>query len=802
MIRIYLKTAWRSILAQKATSTINIMGLAIGMWAAILIFIWVQNEWSFDRHHKDADRIFLVKNYVGIDQAVPSVWDNSPYLLGEKAREKLPEVLKVARLLPVRFQNTYFNYKGNLTKEPGGAYADSTWFDVFPSKVLEGSIQAFNDNPGSIILTQSKARKYFGNDNPVGEIISIDTVQYRVQAVIADPPTNSSFQASFYLPIAARMTSETERKQQLHWGNYNYLTFLKLAPGSPVASVEQKLTDLVLRERQREKKDMKAGLVSLPELHFDKSIDRPGLLRGDKKTMAVFSALGILLLAIACINYINLTTARATLRMKEVSIRKIVGADRKELFAQFITESFLVSFLALVIAMLAVYISLPFYNDLTEKSFTLTAYSYTIWSIALGIFGLSVLLGSVYPALMLSSFKPVEIFNGRTVFSLKSGTLRKVLVTGQFVLSILLIISTIIVYRQMQFIHRESGVAGKEQIFTFSLPFKIYRQYNREQQMALQERVKQELSRHSSIAEVSRMNGNSFINNTSWSTGSADWDGRDKDFEPKITFFETDTSFRSILGLELAEGRWFLPGKADGHNSVVNETALAELGIRRPAVGQRFVARGDTGVIIGVVKDFYYKKMSEKTGPVVIVNSLEYASTYIVKSVPGRTMEARDASEKVWKSILPNDPFDYTFLDDEFEALYRTEAKVLMLVKAFSSLAIFISCLGLFGLAAFTAERRKKEIGVRKVLGASVSDIVTLISKDFVLLVLIALVIASPVAWWAMNSWLQDFAYRVRIESWVFVVSGVLAVLVALVTVGFQAVKAAVANPVKSLRSE
>ncbi len=240
MLKNYFKSAWRSVKSQKATSVINIMGLAIGMWAAILIFIWVQNELSFDKHHKDAERIYLVKNYIGLDQATPSVWDNSPYLLGEKAQEQIPEVAKVTRLMPTRYQNIYFNYKGNLTKETNGAYVDSSWFAIFPSPVLAGSTQAFNENPFSIILTQSKAKKYFGNDNPIGEILTIDTTQYRVQAVIADPPTNSSFQADFLLPVAARMTSEIDRKQQLQWGNYNYLTFFKLTPNSSSSATEKK----------------------------------------------------------------------------------------------------------------------------------------------------------------------------------------------------------------------------------------------------------------------------------------------------------------------------------------------------------------------------------------------------------------------------------------------------------------------------------------------------------------------------------------------------------------------------------
>jgi len=802
MILNHLKTAVRNIRFQRGTSMINIGGLAIGMWAAILIFIWVQNELSFDKHHKDAGNIYLVKNYIGLDQPTPSVWENSPYLLGQKAQEQLPEILKVTRIAPSNYQDIYFNIKGNFTKESRGAYVDSTWFNFFPSKVISGSIAAFNENPYSLILTEKIAKKYFGNENPVGETIRIDSNDYRVQAVIADNPTYSSFQSDIFFPLSVKMLSAEGKRNQLSWGNYNYQTFVKLTPIARVKTVEEKLSSLVIKERKREKIDMKAGLISLSDMHFDKSIDNPAMLRGEKKSVIIFSVLGILLLAIACINYVNLTTARATLRIKEVSIKKIVGAERKQLFFQFVIESFLISLASLIIAILAIYVSLPFFNKLTDKQFSLTANSTAIAMVALGTMIVSVILSSLYPALLLSSFKPVAIFSGRNVFSIKSGSLRKILVTTQFTLSILLIIATIIVYRQMQFINRESSTYNKEQIFSFSIPYKIYRQLKPEERINYFSTIQKELLAQSSIDRVCRFNGGSLINMTSWSSGGSDWEGRPKDFEPKISFFETDTSFLGLLNLQMAEGRWFLPTSADQHNSIVNETAVKELNLSAPVIGKRFIARGDTGIIVGVVKDFYYRKLNEKTGPVVINNNQQYATTFFVKSIAGRTMEAKNAAEKIWKGFVPNEPFPYKFLNDEFETLYRTEQNVFLLVQIFSSLAIFISCLGLFGLAAFTAERRRKEIGVRKVIGASVMDIVSLISRDSLQLVGIAFVIASPLAWWAMDNWLQDFAYRTSIAWWIFAVAGSLTILVAIVTLSYHAIKAATANPVRSLRSE
>lgn len=803
MIKNFFKSAWRSIIRQRTVSLINIFGLAIGMWAAMLIFMWVQNEFSYDRHYADSKNTYLVKSFVGLGETSPSVWENSPYMLGLKAQEQLPEVVKMTRIGSARYQAGWFNIKGNFTKETSSAFIDSSWFEVFPAKVISGSIRAFNENPYSIILTEKKAKQYFGNANPIGEIIRIDTADFRVQAVIADNPTHTSFRYESFLPIALQMLTPQGKKNILHWGNYNYLTFLQLLPAANPVKVEQKLTDIVLRERNREKKDMAAGLISLADMHFDKSIDNPSLIRGDRKTVTIFSVLGILLLIIACINYVNLTTARATLRIKEVSIRKIVGAERKQLLAQFVLESLLISVIALLIAMTGVYISLPFFNQLTENEFTLSAYSSAVWLVAGGTLLVSVILSSIYPALLLSSFRPIAIFSGRNIFSLKSVSLRKVLVTSQFTLSVILIICTIVVYRQMQFISKQSDTFNKSQVFSFNLPFSIYRKYQDEERMQMMDRMAQQLTALSSVAGVTRTNGGSVINMTSWSSGNNnDWDGRQKDFEPKISFFETDSSFKSLLNLQVADGRWFLPGTADQHNVILNETAVKEFGIRQPVIGQRFTARGDTGVIVGVVKDFYYKKLQEKTGPVVILNQTKYASTYLVKSHPGRTIEARDQAEKIWKQAFINDPFPYQFLNDEFETLYRTEKKVFLLVQIFSFLAIFISCLGLFGLAAFTAERRQKEIGIRKVIGASVPSIVSLISKEFVMLILIAFVIASPLAWWAMDSWLQDFAYRTSVSWWIFALAGAVTILIAFATLSYHAIRAAMANPVKALRTE
>lgn len=802
MFKNYFKTSWRNIIRQRSSSLINVSGLAIGMSAAILIFLWVYNELNFDSYHNDAGNIYRIKNYMGTNKQEVSVWENSPYLLGEKAKETIPGVINIARVRPMIYNPPFFNIKGEFVKETACAYIDSTWFDVFNYQFLHGSAAAFNNNPFSLVLTESKARKYFGSENPVGKIIRVDTINYQVEAVVKDNPANSSFQYDALFSLAGFVANAKNKENINYWGNYNFLTFLKLLPTADPLKVERKLTEIIVRERER--KDFKAGLVSLQDMHFENNLNNSVLEHGNKKLVNIFSVLGLLLLAIACINYVNLTTARASVRMKEVSIKKIVGADRKQLFAQFVIESALTSLLALFISLIIVSLVLPFFNQFTGKNFVFSVNSTGIWMILLTTFFGSVILTSIYPAVLLSSFKPLSIFRGSNIFQVKDAVLRKALVVVQFTISITLIIGTIVIYRQMKFIQEQSSSYNKSQLFSFTIPYKILRNYKDEQRTGLTSSIKQELLTQSSIENISLMSTESVINNQGWSSGdSNDWDGRDKDFTPAITFFQTDTSLKSLLNLEMQSGRWFLGNsEADKHNSILNETAVKEFNIKQPVIGQRFTSQSDTGIIIGVVKDFYYKSLHEKIGPVVIRNDQSYSGTYFVKTTAGKTMEAKEKAESLWKKFFPSEPFSYQFLNEEFEKLYRADHKASTLIWIFSFLAIFISCLGLYGLATFTAERRSKEIGIRKVLGASISGIIALLSKDFLKLVIISLLVASPLAWWAMNNWLQEFAYRVNIGWWIFMAAGLIAILIAFVSIGFRAVKASAANPIQSLRAE
>ena len=803
MISHYFKIAWQSIRNQKLNSVINISGLSIGMAASLFIFMWVTNELNFDKYHADAKNIYRLKNYLSIDKTSTWVWENSPYLLGNEIEKKLPEVLSVTRIRPISRGGTHFNIKGEFIEEDRCAYVDSMWFSFFDYTFISGNPEAFNSHPFSMILTRSKAKKYFGNENAIGRTIRIDTVNYVIRGVIKDLPVNSSFPYDVLIPVAAHFANPASLKNDQSWSNFNYLTFIKVRPDASIKDLPAKITALLSENKKSD--NIKTGLIGLADMHFENDLQSSVMEHGNRNVVVVFSILGILLLLIACINYVNLVTAKASIRAKEVSIKKITGAGRGQLFLQFVIESFLVSLVSLAVTILIVKLALPYFNQFTEKHFVLSFKEKWVWMITVGTLLISVILTSIYPAILLSSFKPIAIFRGFNTLRIKDVTLRKGLVVTQFTIAIVLIIGTIVIYQQLKFINSQNSAYDRSQILSFTIPYKLLSKYKDDQgRNQLLNTMKVELLRESAIKEVSALNQGSVINMEGYSSGeSNDWDGRAKDFMPAIAFFYTDHDFKNMLKLDMKEGRWFEPGnKADDHNSILNETAVNEFNLRKPVIGQRFVSQGDTGVVIGVVKDFYYKSLHEKIGPVVIRNVSNYNSTFLVKSAPGKIVEAQMAAQKVYNKFFASAPFSYNFLDEEFAKLYRADHKTANLVWLFSAIAIFLSCLGLFGLAAFTAERRTKEIGVRKVLGASVPGIVTLISKEFVAMVVISMVIASPIAWWAMTNWLEDFSYRINISAVFFILAGIITLLIALATVSIHAIKAAIANPVKSLRTE
>lgn len=803
MLKWNLKAAWKNVLRQRSSSLINVSGLAIGMTAAVFIFVWVQNEMNFDAFHRDAERIYRFKHYLAIDKNTTWIWENSPYPLGRKAKAEIPEVEAVTRFRAMEYDAPTVFIGMEAIKDMNAATVDTNWFDVFSYRVLNGSISGFKSQPQSVVISESKARKYFNTVMAAGQTLRIDTLDFKVQAVVADNLPNSSFRTEIFLPMTFRHQNPSALKNDEQWSNFNYLTFVRLATNADPAKIADKVGAIYSKERDRT--DHKAGLIALKDIRFENDLQNSSMEHGNRKAIAIFAFLGFLLLAIACINYVNLTTARATLRAREVSIKKIVGAERKQLVMQFLLESALVSTLALLLSVVLVRLGLPVFNAVAGRDFPLFQGSTLLWTTAGAVLLITILLSSIYPALLLSSFKPLAAFRGYGALRIKDTLLRKALVITQFTISIVLIVGTIVVYRQLHFINNQQTAYNKSQLFTFFVPFKLIMNLgNDESQKSVLRSLEHELKGQSAIQQLSRFNQDSPINMQGTSSGdNNDWDGRDKDFKPAISFVSTDSTFPKLLNMQLVAGRWFnAANPADGHNSILNETAVKEFGIRQPVIGQRFTSQGDTGVVIGVVKDFYYRSFHEKIGPMVLRGDDNYRLTFLVQSAPGRHTDAVNASEKVWKKFFPGAAFEPSFLDEEFARMYESDNRMARLIWGFSGIAIFLSCLGLFGLAAFTAERRTKEIGIRKVVGASVADIVGLLSKEFVYLVVIALLIASPIAWWAMNKWLEDFVYRINIHYLIFIVAGILSLAVALLTISVHAFRAALTNPVETLRTE
>ena len=792
MLKNYFKITWRNIWKNRTTSFINITGLSIGMTAAVLIMLWVQNERNFDTYHKDGNSIYRLTT------RIPSsgwVWETTPLLLADAIKSEIPEIEKVARLytnnLPI------FNVNGSLFYARNCAYVDKDWFNIFQYDFKEGDAAPFNKNPFSIILTSSEAKKYFGDITAVGQTIHIDSIDYQVTGVVADAPLNSSFQYKAFIPVSALLTNSQIRENDANWNNFNYATFVKIIPGSVPENVSRKITSL-LAKKNPQSDPTSVSMISLRDMHFETEIENSSFAHGNRNAVIIFSFLGFLLLLIACINYVNLTTARASLRAKEVSIRKISGANRLQLFMQFIVDSVIVSLISLAVTLVLIQFCLPIFNQLTGRDFMLPLISANLWKIIVITLLSTIVLNSIYPALLLSSFKPLNVFRGNSVLKVKDSTFRKGLVVLQFTVSVLLITGTIIIYSQMQFIQNRQLGYNRSQVISFALPPGI-EGTSRE---SLTRSIKQELLSQSGIQSVSTSN-QPVIRLGSMCTECADWAGRDKAYNPRIMQLSADAGFKNTMQLQMKEGDWFNEGDAaEKHNFILNETAVKDFKLPVPAIGQRFVFKGDTGQVIGVVKDFAYSSMHQKTGPVVVFNDPTLRHYFAVRLGAGNTIRSLSNIEKTWKKFIPKSPFEYTFMDETFNNFYKEDRQTSLLIFVFAVIAIILSAMGLFSLAAFEAQKRIKEIGVRKVLGATVMQITNMLSATFLKLVFIACLLAFPLAWWVMNKWLQDFAYRINISWYVFAIAGFVALIIALVTVSFQSIKAALANPVKSLRSE
>jgi putative ABC transport system permease protein len=793
MLKNYLKIAFRNLWRHRVFSFINIMGLTVGMTAFFLIFMYVKFELSYDSFHTKADRIYRIvcdiKTPTETLNSSGPAWAVAPHIKSE-----FPEVEAAVRIdnasLLVRRGNVKF-------QEDNALFADSSFFHVFDFKLLSGNPATALKEKFSLVFTESAAKKYFANENPIGKTVLLTDGNYNatVTGVMQDIPENSQIKGDMLVSMTT-VTEEFNKGLDDQWGNYGQKTFVLLKPGTNPKALEAKLPAFLVRRNGDEMKK----LQMFPTLFLEPLRDvylkstRDGSKTGNISNVYIFSLVAIFILLIACFNFVNLTTARSAERAKEVGMRKVVGATKSQLARQFIGESVILCFIAFVLSVIFSALLLPLFNTLSGKiiSHNIFMHSGYLLMLLLTAIGIGILAG-IYPALVLSSFQPVVVLKGRFATGVKGILLRKGLVIAQFAISVALIIATIVVYNQMNFMRSQDLGFNKDQkmiIDTHGDSSKVFF----EQAISSLPGVTS-TSLAGSVPGGGNPGAYSQIENVKGDMQIANLDLYFVDFD-----YMPQYKMKIIAGRAFSKD--FLTDTTQ--SMIVNEAAMKMFGYTKPEqiIGKKFDQWGRRGMIIGVVKDFHFRSLQEVIKPLSI--RIEPNGCYLVTANVSTTNLQNTISEieNKWKTIIPNRPFSYYFLDEFFDKQYRSEDRFGRLFLNFAILAIFISCLGLLGLASYSTTQRTKEIGVRKVLGASVTNIVNLLSKDFLMLVAISFVIAMPIAWYFMNKWLLGFAYRINIEWWIFVLAALLALFIALLTVSFQAVKAAIANPVKSLRTE
>jgi putative ABC transport system permease protein len=791
MIKNYIKTAWRNILKNKFYAAINISGLTLGLTVGLLILIWVTDEMSFDKFHSKADQLYQMQAQIGTGSS-KQIWAGVQGPVATYALKEVPGVANAVRLV-YNYDYSVFRYKDKLqeTGDNGNWYVDPSFFKIFDFKLLQGSTDAPFPNDRTVILSQSAAKRFFGDADPMGKTLLADNRDnYVVAGVIADAPENSSikYDMLFSIEVRKKQYSKTDywKSMDEDWGDYYANTFLLLQPGASTAAIADKLTKIHIQHQPgADASRVKYQMQPFTQMH----LYNPDGSESAMQTIRIFFIVAIFILLIACINYVNLSTARAMLRSKEVSMRKIIGAERMQLFAQFVVETILFFGIALLLSFGVIELLMPLYNNVSGKQMTFNLLDGRVWEvIGLTLFA-TLIISSIYPALLLSSFKPINALKGKMSLGIGNAAFRKALVVTQFIFSIGLIIGTLVINGQLKYVRGKELGYDKSYVFGFGM---------RDMQKNY-EAVRAELLAQPGIYAVTSSSDN--IVSIGSNTSDTEWDGKPAGTSFLIHPMYIDKYYIDFFKLKLAAGTGFQGYKTDSIHYILNETAVREAGITNP-VGKRFKLHNVDGTIIGVVKDFHFASLKQKIEPAIFAYQPGNDWRMSIRTNGKDAPKAIAAAGRIWKKYNPAFPFDYEFTDKAYDSLYKSDERSGDLFNAFAVIAILISCLGLFGLATYTAQVKVKEIGIRKVLGASVINITNMLSREFLLLVAVSLVIASPIAWYAMSKWLENYVYRISVQWWMFAVAGIAALVIAFATISFQALKAALANPVRSLRSE
>jgi putative ABC transport system permease protein len=780
-------------------SFVNIIGLTIGISSCILISLYIESELSYDRFHKNADRIVRITMEYSNGGTIGK-YALTGTKVGPQLKRTFPSVATFVRTF--KFPRL-ISYRGKVFDEKNFLYADSSFFDIFSFKLIKGNPSSALNAPHQLVITESMAKKYFGNDDPIGKTLLISNVDnFVVTGVAQDVPGSSQIQFDFLASFTSLDASKTEE-----WWTANDITYLLLNHADQIPRLEEQVasymrTTQVRKEARVEGSDyLTYHLEPLEKVHLYSSLDgfEPN---GNITYIYILGAIALLILFIACVNYTNLATAQSAGRGGEIGIRKVLGAGPLEIFLQHLGESALLTFIALLFALLTSIELLPLFNHLTDKSLPSSVLFHPLPVFSLFMLGVAVsLLAGSYPAFVLSRAKLSGILKSGFSFSVSGGGLRKSLIIMQFVISIFLIISTIIILQQLSFIQHKKLGFDKDHIVVLPVDYQMHRDYDE---------IKKAISLNSHIIAVAGANQNP--TSVQWGDGIHVDKGTEQKNLP-INCIPADLDFVKTLGMQIIAGTDFsasdmhLMDTTDNYKHyrytfILNESAVKAIGWKPQEAIGKTIEKGSPGTIKAVVKDFHFSSLHQPITPLMIFLDTQYTSQLFVKISGKDVTGTLNYLEKVWKERVPYRPFEFHFLDDDYNALYKVESRTSQLFSFFSTTAILLACLGLFALAAFTTVQRTKEIGIRKVLGASIFSVASLLSIDFLKLVVIASIIAFPLAWWAMHQWLQDFAYRINISWLVFVWSGLAAVLIALITVSLQAFRAAIANPVTSLRSE
>lgn len=789
MIKNHFKIAWRNLIKSKSFSILNILGLSIGMACSILILLWVQNEVSYDKFHKDAERTYrFIVNSGDFKTAVSSAG------MGPDLRDELSGIESVVRT--TKFENVLFNVGDAVYEENHFMYVDDNFLSFFDFPLVQGEESTALKDPNTIVLTASMAKKYFGKQDALGKnIILNNSENWKVTGVLKDLPPNSHFKFDFIAPISTIATTN-ENFLNKTWGNFDFYSYFKL--NKNVALSDTGVTDLetkinAIAKERLDNDTFNFRLQPLADIHLysDLQIDVAG--HGNIQYVNIFFIVALFILLVACINFMNLSTARSAKRAKEVGLRKAIGAQRGQLIFQFLSESILLSCISLIVAVALVFLALPFFNEISGKGLSIDIADGNFWLGLLIIVLVTGFIAGSYPALYLSGFSPIKVLAGNLKKTGGNLIFRNGLVTVQFVISAVLIVGTGVVYNQLNFIKDKN--LGFDKSNMIIIPF---RGEMDEKQDALR----------ATLEQNPLLKNYSIFNNmpTNLDTGSMDivWEGKDENDGLVIPNLGMDDRFIDLFGVEVLVGRAYSEEfTINDKNLIINETLMKLMGKSLDdIIGEKLDYNGTDAQVIGVVKDFHFKPLQYDIEPLVLRQRDNDPRFLAIRTTMNQTQASIIALENIYTELNPAFPFSYSFLDSDLENMYDGEQQMGMIFNMMALLALFISCLGIYGLSAFMAEQRIKEIGIRKVLGATTLSLVNLLSKDFFKLVLLALVIAIPLSWYYLNEWLQVFAYRISISWWMFVIAGAVVLLITLITVSYQSIRTAKVNPAKSLRSE